>query len=102
MVIRWDPKILRLNEVSRGNLLSGDGQQPIFTRNIRNDAGEANILLNRLPGTPGVSGSGALITLVFQAIARGSTQVTVAELNLRNSQMQPVPVAPPNLAVTVE
>jgi general secretion pathway protein D len=102
MTVRWDPKILRLNEVSRGNLLAADGQQPIFTRNIRNDAGEANILLNRLPGTTGVSGSGTLVTLVFQAVARGTTQVNLAEFNVRNSQMQPIAVAAPVLPVTVE
>jgi general secretion pathway protein D len=102
MVVRWDPKILRLNDVTRGNLLSGDGQQPIFTRNIRNEAGEANILLNRLPGTPGVSGSGGLITLVFQAIGKGSTEVTVPSLQLRDSQMQPISVPPPSLPVVVE
>jgi general secretion pathway protein D len=102
LTVRWDPKVLRLNEVTRGNLLSGDGQQPIFTRNIRNEAGEANILLNRLPGTPGVSGSGALVTLVFQAVGKGSTQVTVPALQLRDSQMQPVGVTLPALPVTVE
>jgi hypothetical protein len=102
MLIKWDPKVLRLSDVSRGNLLAGDGQQPIFTRNIRNEAGEANVLLNRLPGTPGVSGSGGLITLVFQAIGKGSTQVTVPSLQLRDSQMQPIVVPSPTLPVVVE
>jgi general secretion pathway protein D len=102
MVVKWDPKILRLNDATRGSLLSADGQQPIFQRNIRNDAGEANILLNRLPGTTGVSGSGSLITLVFQAIGKGATQVTLADFSLRNSQMQPVAVNAPAMTVTVE
>ena len=31
--------------------------------------------LNRMPGTPGVSGSGALVTLSFQAIGKGRTTV---------------------------
>ena len=102
MRISWDPKVLRLNEVSRGTLLSGDGQQPLFTRNIRNDAGEVSIILNRLPGSAGVSGSGGLVNLVFQAVGKGSTEVKVAEVSLRNSQQQPVAVDAPAVTVNVE
>ena len=94
--------MLRLNEVSRGTLLSGDGQQPLFTRNIRNDAGEVSIILNRLPGSAGVSGSGGLVNLVFQAVGKGSTEVKVAEVSLRNSQQQPVAVDAPAVTVNVE
>ena len=41
MQIRFDPKMLRLNDVVRGEFLSSDGQQPVFTKNIMNDAGVA-------------------------------------------------------------
>ena len=100
--IGYDPKILRLNEVVRGGLLAGDGQQPIFSRNIRNDAGEATVVLNRLPGSPGVSGSGTLVTLMFQAVGKGETEVRLTEVTLRDSQMQPMTVSAPTVAVTVE
>ncbi len=99
--IKFDPKILRLNEVLLGGLLAGGGQQPIFTRNIRNDSGEADVVLTRLPGAGGASGSGSLVTLVFLAIGKGATQVTLPEVNLRNSQMQPVTAAPPVLNITI-
>jgi general secretion pathway protein D len=100
--VRFDPKILRLNDVVRGNLLSGDGQQVVFTFNILNDAGEATINLNRFPGTGGVSGSGALLTFTFQAVGRGSTTVSIPQLTLRNSQQQPLVSAAPQLPVTVK
>lgn len=100
--IRWDPKILRLNDVARGGMFAAGGQQPIFTRNVRNEDGEATVLLNRLPGTQGVSGSGALVVLRFQAVAAGETQVTVPEITLRNSQMQAAPVAAPVMKITVQ
>jgi len=102
MRITWDPKVLRLNDASRGGLLAIDGQQPIYTRNIRNDAGEVTIVLNRLPGSSGVSGTGSLVTLVFQAVGKGATEVKVAEVSLRNSQMQPVAVDPPAVPVEVQ
>ena len=102
MKFRFDPKILRLDEVSRGSLLSDDGQQVIFTRNILNDSGTASIVLNRLPGAGGVSGSGALVTLKFQAVAPGAAVVTVPEITVRDSQMRQIAVSAPKLAVTVE
>ena len=73
--IQFDPKILRLNDVTRGDLLAMDGQQPVFTKNIMNDAGTATIQLSRQPGTAGVNGGGVLVTLNFQTIGRGVTVV---------------------------
>lgn len=102
MRLKWDPKVLRLNDVSRGPLLASDGQQPIFTRNIRNDEGEAVVVLNRAAGAPGVSGSGTLLTLTFQAVGKGSTAVSVLDLALRNAQMQPVAAQPAPAMVNVE
>jgi hypothetical protein len=101
MRIKYDPKILRLNEIRPGALFSGDGQQPTFTMDIRNEVGEASWNLNRLPGSSGVSGSGTVAVLTFQVIGKGSTTVTVPEINLRNSQMQPLTTAAPSLNVTV-
>jgi general secretion pathway protein D len=100
--IKFDPKILRLNDLVRGNLFSSDGQQPIFSKNIMNDAGEATVNLSRLPGTAGVSGSGTLITLVFQAVGRGDTTVTIPNLTLRNSKSQPLATVSPRLVINVK
>jgi general secretion pathway protein D len=100
--IRFDPKVLRLNDVVRGNLLASDGQQVAFSKNILNDTGEANVNVSRFPSTGGVSGSGSIVTLVFQAIGRGDTVVTAPQLTLRNSQSQPILTATPQLTVNVK
>ena len=84
--LRYDPKLLRLNDAVSGNFLASDGKQPVFTKNIQNDSGAATIQINRPPGAPGVSGSGSLVTLTFQAIGKGSTAVEVPNLALRNSR----------------
>ncbi len=102
MRFRFDPKFLRMTEIAQGNLLSGDGQQVIFTRNILNDAGTASIVLNRLPGAGGVSGTGTLVTLTFQALAAGRTEVTVPEFTIRDSQMRTLAVAAPKLPVSIQ
>jgi general secretion pathway protein D len=89
ITVHYDPKFLRLNDATAGDLLSRDGKQPIFTKNIQNDAGNANILLNRPAGSLGISGSGNLVTLSFQAIGKGTTTVEVQNLVLRNPDGQP-------------
>jgi general secretion pathway protein D len=102
LVVHFDPKILRLNDVLRGNLLASDGQQLAFSKSVLNDTGEATVNLSRSPGTGGVSGSGSIVTLVFQAVGRGDTVVTIPKLTLRNSQSQPILTATPQFAVSVK
>jgi general secretion pathway protein D len=102
MRVKYDPKALKLVGVERGGLLAMDGQQPLFTRNIQSESGEASIHITRLPGAGGVSGAGALATFTFQAIAPGATEITFAELSARTSQQQPLAYAPPKLAVAIQ
>jgi hypothetical protein len=102
MKLKFDPKILRLTAVRQGNLLGGDGQKVNFSENTLNDSGETTITLNRLPGTGGINGSGALVTFTFQAVGRGTSTVTLTDIGLKNSQMQPINTPVPSLTVTVQ
>jgi general secretion pathway protein D len=99
--VKYDPKVLKLNDVVQGNLMASDGQQVTFTKNILNDTGEADITLNRLPGNGGVTGSGILVTLSFATIGRGSTSVSTPAFGPTNSQGQPILNASPLLTVNV-
>jgi general secretion pathway protein D len=100
--IKYDPTVLKLNDVTQGNLMSSDGQQATFTKNIQNDAGEADITLNRLPGTGGVTGSGMLATLSFTTIGRGSVAVSAPAFSPSNSQGQPISNSSPLVTVNVK
>jgi general secretion pathway protein D len=100
--VTFDPKVVKLNDAGRGDYFSQDGQIPVFTKNIQNDAGAAAINLNRLPGTPGVSGSGVLATLIFQAVAKGTTTVSLPNLTVRNSQGQVVFSGTPQMTINVK
>jgi general secretion pathway protein D len=102
MQIQFDPKVLRLNDITLGNLMTQGGQQPTFTKNILNDAGTASIQLARPPGSPGVSGGGTLVNLIFQAVGRGVTNVTVPNLSLVNAQGQPLATSGPQVTVNVK
>jgi general secretion pathway protein D len=99
--VQFDPKVLKLNDVGRGDFFSSDGQIPVFTKNIQNDTGSAMVNINRLPQTPGANGSGVIVSLTFQAVGAGSTTVSIPNLTVRNTQGQPVFNGSPQMTVTV-
>jgi general secretion pathway protein D len=99
--IKWDPKVLRLNDATRGTLL-GAADQSVFQRNIRNDEGEVQVVYSRVSGASGVTGSGPVVNLSFQAIAAGTAEVRIVDAGLRDMQMQPLTVSTPPLQVKVE
>ena len=97
----WDPKVLRLAEIQKGTFLQGDGQDLIFSRNIRNDVGQAAINISRFPGTGGTDGSGLLVTLVLEGVAGGSATLKARATGARDATGQRVQVTAAELNVTV-
>ncbi|MGA2434492.1 MAG: cohesin domain-containing protein [Bryobacteraceae bacterium] len=99
--LRFDPRLLKLIDVQKGDLLSRDGKDLIFTRNILNDNGACTVNLNRTPGAGGVSGDGTLATFTFEALKPGETTLSFARLTAIDSKLQPVPVVLPMATVTI-
>jgi general secretion pathway protein D len=96
MAIHFDPKLLRLDDVTAGGFLASDGQTPVLNKDIRNDTGAATVLLARPPGLHGVSGpGGVLVNLSFQTLGAGSTEVAITSVSVRDSQGQPIAVGSP-------
>jgi general secretion pathway protein D len=102
MQIQFDPKVLRLNDITLGDLMTQGNQPPSFTKNILNDAGSATVQLARPSGTAGALGSGVLVNLVFQAVGSGATKVTLPNLSLLNSQGQALFSGSPQVTVNVK
>jgi general secretion pathway protein D len=100
--VRWDPKILRLEMISPGALLSQDGKIIAPSLDIRNDTGDASISVSRVAGAPGVSGTGPLLQLKFTAVGKGIATVSVTDAPLKSSSQQPIAVQPPSVSVTVQ
>jgi general secretion pathway protein D len=46
----------------------------------------------RQPNTPGVNGSGTLLGLVVRAVAAGSSDLQVLQVNAHDSKQQTIPV----------
>ena len=102
LTIQWDPKIVKLNDVGKGDFFSSDGQIPVFTKNIQNDTGMAAITLNRVPGSAGVSGSGVLVTMIFQAVGPGNGTIRIPNLQVKDAQGQVVASGTPQMVINVK
>ncbi len=73
------------------------------SKNILNDSGMADMAIDRGPNGGGISGGGGLFTVVFQAVGRGNTNVSVASVTLKSATGQPIAATvPPPLVVNVK
>src|SRR5256714_2364760 len=100
MQISYDPKLLQVANVSNGSFLSQDGQ--IVTVTHREDDGTMQVTATRPPGSPGISGQGAVVTLTFVAKAPGQASLTIAKGGARDPAMQALPVNGASAAVTIQ
>ncbi|MGA8110449.1 MAG: cohesin domain-containing protein [Acidobacteriaceae bacterium] len=106
MDVQYDPSKLSLINVDTDdprdpNVLGKDGQAVALAH--RDDGnGTAAIAVSRPPGTKGVSGTGALCVLTFQAKAAGDASVAVVHPVVRNSQQQPLPARGSQAVVHIE
>jgi len=87
--IHFDPAILTLVNVTTGNLLNRDGQ-PATPIHNDNGKGDLTVAVSRPPQTPGVSGSGTVCILTFQAKAAGTTGLVFTSASYINSTQQQV------------
>jgi general secretion pathway protein D len=100
--LKFDPKILRINSVAAADLIQQTGPPLTPSKNILNDTGDATVTIARDPAGPGVSGSGGLFTVVFQAVGKGTTTVALQQLTLRAVGDRTIPSNTPSLTVTVK
>ncbi len=73
-----------------------------FTENTLNDTGDAIITLNRMPGAGGVSGGGSLLTLTFQPVGKGTAEISLSEITVRNTQLDTLKLQLPKTTVTIQ
>jgi Cohesin domain len=99
--LKFDPAVLRINTVTAGDLVQQTGPPLTPSMNILNESGDATVVVARDPAAPGVSGSGGLITISFQAVGRGTTTVALQQLTLKTTPGQPVATNTPSLTVNV-
>ena len=100
--VNYDPKMLQLVNVSNGGFLSQDGQAVALVHREDETIGQSQITATRPPGSGGVSGQGAVITMTFEAKASGQTPLTITRGGARDPGLQAITVNGAQASVTVE
>jgi general secretion pathway protein D len=99
--IQYDATKLSLVNVASGGLLTRDGQaaDPIH----RDDGpGTLTVIASRPPGVAGVTGSGTVYTLMFQAKQAGESDIVISRPGALDSQQHPIPATAQNAHVIVQ
>jgi general secretion pathway protein D len=100
--MNYDPAKLQLVNVSNGGFLSQDGQAVALVHREDETTGTLQITATRPPGSGGVSGQGAVVTLTFQAKAGGQTPLTITRGGARDPGQQAITVNGAQASVTVQ
>jgi general secretion pathway protein D len=100
--VSYDPKILKVVNVSNGGLLSQDNQAVALVHRDDDSNGTLQITATRPPNTPGISGQGSVVTLTLQAKAAGQSSLTISKGGARDPGMQALPVSGAIAQVTVQ
>jgi general secretion pathway protein D len=102
MQINFDPRFLQVTSVSAGDFLSRDGQPVALVHREDMNTGLISFTATRPPGTGGVSGSGVLLTITFQAKAPGQSSVVVTRPGGQSSTRSPITMSSANATITVK
>src|SRR5207237_9098387 len=91
-VLQYIPAVVSVEEVQHGGFLSGGTQEIAIVQQVFKEKGQAIISATRRPNTPGVSGSGTLIGIVVKALAPGSSNLSIVQVNAKDSEQKLIPL----------
>ena len=88
MILQYDPAVISIEEVQHGGFLSSGNQEIALVQRVDKEHGQAMIAATRQPNTPGVTGSGTLLGVVIKALAPGTTNLSIVQVNAKDSQQK--------------
>jgi len=99
--LHYDTAKLQLSGVAAGDVLSRDGQ-PTGLSHVEEPPGTLVVSISRPPGTHGITGTGVVCVLTFQAKASGESGLGITRASVVNSTQQQVPVATGQATIVVK
>jgi general secretion pathway protein D len=102
MLLQFNPAVISIEDVRQGGFLSGGTQQVAIVERVDKERGQAIISATRMPNTPGVSGSGTLVGIVVKGLAPGNSQLSIVQVNAKDSQQRPIQVVTGEATVRVQ
>lgn len=102
LLLKYDPAVIQIEDIRNGGFLSGGTQEIAVVHQVDQQQGQAVVSATRRPNTPGISGTGTLLGIVIKAIAPGTSQLQVVQVNARDSQQKPLPVTSGTATIQVQ
>jgi general secretion pathway protein D len=90
MMLQYDPAVISIEDIQHGTFLSSGNQEIAIVQGGDKSKGQVMIAATRQPNTPGVSGSGTLLGVVIKAIGPGATNLSIVQVNAKDSQQKPL------------
>jgi general secretion pathway protein D len=90
LLLQYNPAVISVEEVEHGAFLSGGTQEIAIVQRVDKERGQAIISATRQPNTSGVNGSGTLMGIVIKALAPGSSNLSIVQVNAKDSQQKPI------------
>ncbi|MGB2632985.1 MAG: hypothetical protein WAM58_03530 [Candidatus Acidiferrum sp.] len=102
LMIQYNPAVISIEEARHGTFLSGGTQEIAVVQRVDKEHGQAIISATRQPNTPGVSGSGTLLGIVIKAIGPGTSNLSIVQVNAKDSQQRSIPLVTTEATVRVQ
>jgi len=102
LMIQYNPAVISIEEARHGSFLSGGTQDIAIVQRVDKEHGQAIISATRQPNTPGVSGSGTLLGIVIKALGPGMSNLSIVQVNAKDSQQKSIPLVTSEATVRVQ
>ncbi len=101
-LLQYNPAVISVEEVQHGGFLQGGDQEIAIAQRVDKERGQAIISATRQPNTVGVSGTGTIMGIVVKAIGPGSSNLSIVQVNAKDSQQRPIPLVTGEATVQVQ
>jgi general secretion pathway protein D len=102
LLLQYNPAVVSVEEVQHGGFLSGGTQEIAIVSRVDKEHGQAIISATRQPNTPGVNGSGTLMGIVIKGLAAGTSNLSIVQVNAKDSQQKPIPLVSSEATLQVQ
>jgi general secretion pathway protein D len=101
-LLQYNPAVISVEEVQHGGFLQGGNQEIAIVQRVDKEHGQAIISATRQPNTIGVNGTGTIMGIVIKAIAPGSTNLSIVQVNAKDSQQRAIPLVTSEATLQVQ
>ncbi len=99
--IRFDPSVLKAKDVNPGNAIISGARPPSFLKDINNSNGIITIGITSSEPMRGIPASGTILTLSFQTLREGGSDILIEGIGATDTRGKPVPFSASSSSVRI-